>query len=127
MIQRTPDGYTGTFFFDPDDPLYREHYPGRPVVPGSLIVQAFILAALNHTKSKAYRRVQRFRFKRFVHPGRYVYAMSPTDDGCLVCTLSDGSTPLVTGMLLGHPEAVTGDDHSSAPLRSTTPRDRSCN
>lgn len=126
MVQQTPDPYTGTFFFDPDDPIYREHYPGRAVVPGSLIVQAFILAARNHTQSQAYRRVHRFRFKRFVHPGHYVYALSPTEDGCLICTLSDGSTPLATGMLYNHPATIGGDDGASRHLPAIGSRDRSC-
>lgn len=126
MVQKTPDAYTGTFFFDPDDPIYRDHYPGRPVVPGSLIVQAFLLAARNHTKSIDFRRVQRFRFRRFVYPGHYAYAMSPAGDGCLRCTLSSGSTPLATGTLHGHPAASEGEGVSPPPRPASVSRDRSC-
>jgi 3-hydroxymyristoyl/3-hydroxydecanoyl-(acyl carrier protein) dehydratase len=38
------DTWEGNFFFDPDDGIYRTHFPGYPVVPGSLIVHAFLKA-----------------------------------------------------------------------------------
>ncbi|MBU4420644.1 MAG: hypothetical protein KKH84_06520, partial [Proteobacteria bacterium] len=34
----------GTFYFDPSDRIYAEHFPGNPVVPGSLIIHAFLKA-----------------------------------------------------------------------------------
>ena len=37
-----PEVKEGIFHFDPDDPIYRDHFPGYPVVPGSLVVQAFL-------------------------------------------------------------------------------------
>ena len=37
MRQTDLKRYSGTFVFDPRDPVFDEHFPGNPVVPGSLI------------------------------------------------------------------------------------------
>ncbi len=33
---------SGLFFFDPLDKIYKDHFPGTPVVPGSIIISAFV-------------------------------------------------------------------------------------
>lgn len=88
----------GIFFFDPDDRIYADHFPGRPVVPGSLIVQAFILAGEKLGLCKEPSIMENFRFKRFIQPGEYAYRVEVTKKG-LECRLYDGQSVVVTGAL----------------------------
>lgn len=92
--------YSGTFVFDPRDPVFTEHFPGNPVVPGSLIVQAFMEAVREFAINGEYRRVERFRFKRFVQPGQYAFLLEQIDDDRLKCTLKEGRAVVATGRLL---------------------------
>ena len=91
--------HCGYFFFDPDDPIYQDHFPGHAVVPGSLIVHAFIeaLGTLEHDPGRW--SVSDFRFKRFIPPGRYAYCIEPTPDGRMACFLYDDGRAAVTGIL----------------------------
>jgi 3-hydroxyacyl-[acyl-carrier-protein] dehydratase len=92
--------YAGTFVFDPRDPIFAEHFPGNPVVPGSLIVQAFLEAVREFAINGEFRKVERFRFKRFVQPGQYAFLLEQVDDDCLKCTLRQGRAVVTTGRLL---------------------------
>lgn len=65
----------GVFQFDPEDGIYVDHFPGSPVVPGSLIIQAFLDLA------GAVREIEEFRFRTFVVPGCYRYRLTRRDDG----------------------------------------------
>lgn len=98
--------YSGTFIFDPRDPVFAEHFPGNPVVPGSLIVQAFLEAIREFAIKGEYRRVERFRFKRFIRPGQYGFLLEQADDDCLTCTLKEGRATVATGRLLRHPRGM---------------------
>lgn len=107
----------GVFRFDPAHPLFADHFPGAPVVPGSCIVQAFADEASRWAGGPDFpfagppRAVHGFRFRRFVPPGDYAFRMERTGDG-LRCSLhaldaevgEEGrppapSAPLVTGAL----------------------------
>ena len=88
----------GIFFFDPDDRIYADHFPGHPVVPGSMIVQAFMLAGTKLRCAGFPRAVENFRFKKFIPPGEYAYHIALSRDG-LKCTLYDGSSVVATGVL----------------------------
>lgn len=90
---------TGYFNFDPRDPIYLDHFPGSPVVPGSLIIHAFIKALGEIDEGKSKRQVTNFRFKRFISPGRYVYCIEPKPDGRMACSLLDNGQTVVTGVL----------------------------
>jgi 3-hydroxyacyl-[acyl-carrier-protein] dehydratase len=96
-------GYTtakkGHFYFDPDDPIYREHFPGHPVVPGSLIVHAFVMAIGRSYGEETSHPVTNFRFKRFVSPGCYAYRIEPKSNGRMACFLYDEEKTVVTGTL----------------------------
>ncbi len=77
---------SGVFYFDPDDTIYKDHFPGRPIVPGSLIVHAFLKAALRDIETggvgteKKTCQVENFKFKRFVVPGIYPYSLHWEED-----------------------------------------------
>ena len=87
----------GRFFFDPADPIYQDHFPGKPVVPGSLILHAFLEALRQHGMPRP-KAAEKFRFIRFVAPGSYPYRIHGSTE-VLRCELSDGSQPLATGIL----------------------------
>lgn len=91
--------FRGHFYFDPDDPIYCEHFPGNPVVPGSLIIHAFMQAAKNRGPATESWRIKGFRFKRFLAPGRYAYRIQARSDGRMACTLFDNDSAVVTGSL----------------------------
>jgi 3-hydroxyacyl-[acyl-carrier-protein] dehydratase len=59
----------GSFYFDPQDSVYRDHFPSWPVVPGSLIIQSFV----NLVSSPG--EIDSFRFLSFIAPGRYTYRL----------------------------------------------------
>jgi 3-hydroxyacyl-[acyl-carrier-protein] dehydratase len=73
--------YTGSFYFDPADPIYLDHFPGRPTVPGSLIVEAFIRAAEQIPDLSRIAAIEQFRFKRFLAPGTYAYGLEVIQSG----------------------------------------------
>lgn len=90
----------GTFCFDPLDGIYADHFPGNPVVPGSLIVHAFLKAVKTHGIIPGRCRLENFRFKEFVPPGEYPFSIEKQADR-LKCRLfkphSDGLKTVVTG------------------------------
>lgn len=88
----------GTFFFDPADRIYEDHFPGNPVVPGSLLVQAFIQAAGRMGLAAERYTVENFRFKKFVAPGEYPFRIQYGADR-LKCELYHQNEILVTGTL----------------------------
>jgi 3-hydroxyacyl-[acyl-carrier-protein] dehydratase len=93
--------HEGHFHFDPEDPIYADHFPGSPVVPGSLIIEAFVTAAGTEIKRQGRCLIENFRFRRFVSPGRYAFRIQSKADGCVQCTLFDNGSTVVTGTLRG--------------------------
>lgn len=89
----------GRFCFAPDDPIYRDHFPGYPVVPGSLIIHAFMSEIGKVTGDATAQSISNFRFKRFLSPGCYAYRIEPKSDGRLACFLYDEDKAVVTGTL----------------------------
>ena len=88
----------GIFHFHPDDAIYRDHFPGYPVVPGSLIVHAFLQAAEEVGISGGWDTVQNFRFREFLTPGRYPFRMECLENR-LNCRIYRGDKILVTGVI----------------------------
>ncbi len=88
----------GTFYFDPSDRIYAEHFPGNPVVPGSLIIHAFLKAL----KKDGINIIENFRFKEFISPGEYNFDIEICKDQ-MKCRLfrrsSDAMKPVVTGII----------------------------
>ena len=87
----------GLFYFDPNDPIYQDHFPGRPVVPGSLIVAAFLKVVEQEEIEPT--AIKRFRFKKFVIPGTYAYQMVIAT-GMIDCTLLQRKETFATGKIL---------------------------
>ena len=100
-MQRPEIVHEGHFHFDPEDPIYDDHFPGFPVVPGSLIIEAFLKAARSSMRKWGGCSVENFRFRRFVPPGRYAFGIQSRADGCVQCTMYDCGRAVVTGTLRG--------------------------
>ncbi|MBZ2173481.1 hypothetical protein [Nitratidesulfovibrio sp. SRB-5] len=139
-----PTVRSGVFRFDPAHPLFVDHFPGAPVVPGSCIVQAFADEASRWAREHArgdgpdgrlpeetpheacaapalhpvrpVREMRGFRFRRFVTPGDYGFRMECTRDG-LRCSLH--ALPHGHAGAAGHgtngPEASGGPDATAGP------------
>jgi len=98
-----PDAlFSGAFSFDPADPIYAEHFPGFPVVPGSVVISAFLQAGQAAAPGMKGVEVQNFKFRTFITPGGYAYRLERRGDD-LQCRLfppgAGGSRPLVTGTI----------------------------
>ena len=92
---------SGTIFFDPMDRIYADHFPGRPVVPGSFIIKGFVDALVQCSTSEQSIQgitVERFRFKRFVTPGTYDYFIGLSQKR-VQCTLSDKELVVADGVI----------------------------
>jgi len=63
----------GSFFFDPQDPIYNVHFPSFPVVPGSLIIDAFFKAMKKILPTNSKIIIKNFKFIKFVKPGSCDY------------------------------------------------------
>lgn len=95
------DMVEGDVCFDPDDTIYADHFPGHPVVPGTLIIHAFLTAALGLEWQSMPASIRDFRFKRFISPGRYRYRFQKDGaKGCLVCHLYDGKDIVASGIFI---------------------------
>jgi len=92
----------GTFYFDPSDKIYAEHFPGNPVVPGSLIIHAFLKALKENAINEDHHIIENFRFKEFISPGEYNFDIEICKDQ-MKCRLfrssSDAMKPVVTGII----------------------------
>jgi 3-hydroxyacyl-[acyl-carrier-protein] dehydratase len=88
----------GVFFFDQEYRIYMDHFPSNPVVPGSVIVDAFIEACKRLGIKEDTFLIENFRFARFVSPGKYNFRIQEIKGG-IGCTLYNKSQKVVTGKL----------------------------
>lgn len=90
--------WEGMFYFHPDDGIYGDHFPGYPVVPGSLIVHAFLRAAEEAGVSEDCVTLKNFRFREFLTPGHYPFRIECLENR-VHCLIYNGTRKLVTGVL----------------------------
>jgi 3-hydroxyacyl-[acyl-carrier-protein] dehydratase len=91
----------GTVHFDTADGIYRDHFPGRPVVPGTLILQGFLTALAGHGPRDETLSVIKLQFKRFLAPGRYAYRIRLTRGEARCAIFEAGAAAAVGTIVLG--------------------------
>lgn len=84
--------------FAPDDACFNGHFPGDPVVPGSLIAGLSLQAIREHLGHAGPLRVRRFSFSRFARPGSYTLDIEERD-GTYLCTLRGADTLFAQGRI----------------------------
>jgi 3-hydroxyacyl-[acyl-carrier-protein] dehydratase len=89
----------GSLRFDTADGIYQDHFPGRPVVPGTLILQGFLTALADHGPQNRKLTVEKFQFKRFLAPGSYPYCIRLTR-GEAMCALFAAGAEVAAGTLV---------------------------
>ena len=90
------------FHFDASDPLFEDHFPGRPVIPGSLVLDCFQKAIRDRLMSQekpflVLAGIRNARFIRFGRPGWVEVEISHmgVDDGRIIFSClarQDGQT-----------------------------------
>lgn len=84
---------SGVLHFDASLPLFREHFPGAPRVPGSLIMAALAEEARRLFPELAPVRAERFRFRSFLTPGDWPFSMEFDETACrLRCRVGTDKT-----------------------------------
>lgn len=90
----------GNIFFDPKDPLYLEHFPGNPVVPGSLVISGLYNESVKwELPVKTPMAIKDFKFKKFLKPGKYKYELNSEVSG-VRCTIHKEGVIFATGVIL---------------------------
>jgi len=97
-MEERRDQWEGTLYFRSDDAIYREHFCGFPVVPGSLIVHAFLTALEKIGFSTERLTIENFTFRGFLSPGQYPYRIELCS-GRFHCLINQGDKNLVKGIL----------------------------
>ena len=96
LVSRTPLRLTATF--EPGASCFHEHFPGNPVVPGSLVAGLCMQVVREHQNEAGPLLVKRFSFSRFVSPGAYDLSITEQDAG-YQCTLSQGEHIFAQGRI----------------------------
>ena len=84
--------------FTPDDRCFHEHFPGRPVLPGSFVVG--LCLRIVHADFGCTRpvRVARFAFRQFAPPGRYDLSVRMDRRG-FACALTQENQLFASGRI----------------------------
>jgi 3-hydroxyacyl-[acyl-carrier-protein] dehydratase len=88
----------GYFHFPSDDPIYKTHFPQHPVVPGSLIVHAFLQALEGGGLPIDGLYIEKFSFREFLSPGAYEFKIERRVDG-MECRITKDGKKFATGTL----------------------------
>lgn len=90
----------GFIAFENQHPLFQDHFPHVPCVPGSIIIEALrrqVTAVLGNRPVQ----VKRFRFLHFVTPGTYAYKIEGNEETNTVsCLLGTPEKPLAEGRFI---------------------------
>ncbi|MEN6466403.1 MAG: hypothetical protein ABFD62_14620 [Syntrophaceae bacterium] len=90
--------YEGVFHFDAADPIYETHFPQYPVVPGSLIIQAFLQALQENGIACQGLRIENFSFREFLPPGVCRFSIARRG-GILECRITKDGKKIASGIL----------------------------
>ncbi len=84
--------------FDPDDACFNGHFPGNPVVPGTLIMGLCLEVVRARLGNAGPLTVRRFSFARFAAPGAYELRIEDRG-GEFACTLNQGDAVFAWGRI----------------------------
>ncbi len=102
----TPDAthIESSLFFPEDHPLFRDHFPGAPRVPGTLLFEALRVEAANRFPDWKIIGMKRFQFRHFVEPGEYTCSLALQPETATIrCSLFSGERCMAKGTLLLEP------------------------
>jgi len=99
MRNRSEQIFTGKVVFDPTDRIYADHFPKNPIVPGTLIVKAFLEAIDQLDLEYKSSAVKNVRFLRFIPPGEYYFQIKRIKDR-LDCQLFDSDVTVASGTVI---------------------------
>lgn len=86
--------------FPGSHPLFEDHFPGAPRVPGSIIASALLRGVRRAFPGHVPVEVARLRFRHFLLPGAYVCSFELDDAGTRArCRVLDGERCLVEGTI----------------------------
>lgn len=121
VVLREPERVVTRHRLDASDPFFRDHFPGRPVLPGVLATEALVQAArllLEGHAEGAHRWVlgsaKAVRFSRFLTPGQWLVcdvkllSASPEEAKVAVTGLVDADGRGGKASFEGLPTAVSG-------------------
>ncbi|ETR70646.1 MAG: 3R-hydroxymyristoyl ACP dehydrase [Candidatus Magnetoglobus multicellularis str. Araruama] len=91
----------GNFLFDAEDPVYKVHFLSFPVVPGSLIIQAFVETIKKIRTSMCKLSVHYFKFIHFAEPGLAAYQINMTETS-IHCQLFQNNKEIAKGSILAY-------------------------
>ena len=91
---------SGLFVFDPDDMIYNDHFPGKPIVPGSLIIHSFIKESEKIGLNPGLIKIKSFKFKYFIVPGEYMYSIRLIDNKIICKLFNNENKEMVKGIFL---------------------------
>ncbi|GAB6887761.1 hypothetical protein JCM13304A_12590 [Desulfothermus okinawensis JCM 13304] len=90
---------SGAFYFDSKMDIFKTHFPGHPVVPGSIIVDKFISQIVGRGCEPVGLKIQGFKFLKFIPPGVYHFCIEPLNNG-YYCQLFDDEMLVAKGEIL---------------------------
>lgn len=88
----------GLWRFAAGHPLFEDHFPGAPRVPGTIIIEAMRREAEARFPGWRPVGVRRFRFRHFAAPGDYVCLLELRPEaGTIRCVLLSGKRRMAEG------------------------------
>lgn len=90
----------GAFTFPSDHPALPGHFPGRPVVPGVVLLDHVVDSVLVTTPARRVAGLPSIKFTRPVRPGERVeIACGPRDNGRVAFSCRVGETEVARGTI----------------------------
>ncbi len=92
--------FSGIFGFEASLAIFKVHFPGYPVVPGSMIVDRFICEIKRITRCDITSiKVKKFKLLKFIPPGNYKFSIK-YEEQRYICMLYENNTIVVKGEIL---------------------------
>ncbi|MBN2650896.1 MAG: hypothetical protein JXR63_00835 [Spirochaetales bacterium] len=77
----------GEVEFESGDAIFREHFPGNPVVPGSFLIDFFVEKIKEDCRKCRFFTIEKFKFIKFLQPAIYEWEIEGRDGGKFICLI----------------------------------------